>query len=114
MIEQTEQPVVKGPLVKGIDPAGSFSLPGTSLTLNRMGYGAMQLSGPGISLLPPRRGISARQSLLAIPVDRNRPVHRPRAGRVRCLLLVDQAAHSLTTGVTRRWALRPSVTIACS
>jgi pyridoxine 4-dehydrogenase len=48
MIEQTEQPVVKGPLVKGIDPAGSFSLPGTSLTLNRMGYGAMQLSGPGI------------------------------------------------------------------
>ena len=32
MIEQTEQ-------------AGSFTLPGTSMTMNRMGYGAMQLAG---------------------------------------------------------------------
>ncbi len=27
---------------------GSFTLPGTSLTVNRMGYGAMQLAGPGV------------------------------------------------------------------
>ena len=27
------------------NPAGSFTLAGTSLTLNRMGYGAMQLAG---------------------------------------------------------------------
>ena len=27
---------------------GRFTLPGTSLTLNRMGYGAMQLAGPGV------------------------------------------------------------------
>jgi pyridoxine 4-dehydrogenase len=27
---------------------GSFTFPGTSLTVHRMGYGAMQLSGPGI------------------------------------------------------------------
>jgi aryl-alcohol dehydrogenase-like predicted oxidoreductase len=27
---------------------GSFAFPGTSLTVRRMGYGAMQLSGPGI------------------------------------------------------------------
>jgi len=27
---------------------GSFTLPGKSLTLNRMGYGAMQLAGPGV------------------------------------------------------------------
>jgi pyridoxine 4-dehydrogenase len=27
---------------------GSFTLPGTSITLNRMGYGAMQLAGPGV------------------------------------------------------------------
>ncbi len=27
---------------------GTFTLPGTSLTLNRMGYGAMQLAGPGV------------------------------------------------------------------
>src|SRR5208282_1329779 len=28
--------------------AGSFALPGNSMTLNRMGYGAMQLAGPGV------------------------------------------------------------------
>ena len=28
--------------------AGSFTLPGTQMNLNRMGYGAMQLSGPGV------------------------------------------------------------------
>lgn len=28
--------------------AGSFTLPGTSMTLNRMGYGAMQLAGPQV------------------------------------------------------------------
>src|SRR5450755_3384306 len=28
-----------------IDLAGSFTLPGTSMTVNRMGYGAMQLAG---------------------------------------------------------------------
>ena len=33
--------------------AGNFTLPGTSLTVNRMGYGAMQLAGPGV-LGPPR------------------------------------------------------------
>jgi pyridoxine 4-dehydrogenase len=28
--------------------AGSFTFPGTSTTVNRMGYGAMQLAGPGV------------------------------------------------------------------
>jgi pyridoxine 4-dehydrogenase len=28
--------------------AGSFILPGNSMTLKRMGYGAMQLAGPGV------------------------------------------------------------------
>ena len=32
---------------------GAFSLPGTSLNVNRMGYGAMQLAGPGVWGLPP-------------------------------------------------------------
>jgi len=27
---------------------GRFTFPGTSLTVHRMGYGAMRLSGPGI------------------------------------------------------------------
>jgi aryl-alcohol dehydrogenase-like predicted oxidoreductase len=31
-----------------MDLAGSFTLPGTSMTLNRMGYGAMQLAGPQV------------------------------------------------------------------
>jgi len=35
-------------MTKPIDRAGSFTLPGTSLTLNRMGYGAMQLAGPHV------------------------------------------------------------------
>jgi hypothetical protein len=29
-------------MIKQVDLAGSFTLPGTSMTLNRMGYGAMQ------------------------------------------------------------------------
>src|ERR1700719_3434642 len=31
---------------------GSFTFPGTSLTVHRMGYGAMQLAGPGVWGLP--------------------------------------------------------------
>ena len=31
-----------------INLGGSFTLPGTSMTVNRMGYGAMQLAGPGV------------------------------------------------------------------
>jgi len=30
------------------DHSGSFTLPNTSVTLNRLGYGAMQLAGPGV------------------------------------------------------------------
>jgi aryl-alcohol dehydrogenase-like predicted oxidoreductase len=33
---------------KGSDLGGRFTLPGTSIALNRMGYGAMQLAGPGV------------------------------------------------------------------
>jgi aryl-alcohol dehydrogenase-like predicted oxidoreductase len=31
-----------------LDLGGSFTLPGTSMIVNRMGYGAMQLAGPGV------------------------------------------------------------------
>jgi len=31
-----------------IDLGGTFTLPGTSMILNRMGYGAMQLAGPQV------------------------------------------------------------------
>jgi aryl-alcohol dehydrogenase-like predicted oxidoreductase len=35
-------------MTKRIDLGGSFTLLGTSMTLNRIGYGAMQLAGPGV------------------------------------------------------------------
>src|SRR6476620_9884707 len=35
-------------MTKQMDLGGSFTLPGTSMTLNRMGYGAIQLSGPQV------------------------------------------------------------------
>lgn len=35
-------------MIEQIELAGSFTLPGTSMTVNRMGYGAMQLAGPGV------------------------------------------------------------------
>jgi hypothetical protein len=34
-------------MTKRLDLGGSFTLSGTSMTLHRMGYGAMQLAGPG-------------------------------------------------------------------
>jgi pyridoxine 4-dehydrogenase len=42
--------------------AGSFTLPGTSMTLNRMGYGAMQLAGPQI--WGPPRDVNAAIAVL--------------------------------------------------
>src|SRR6267154_1580963 len=36
-------------MTKRMDLGGSFTLPGTSMTLNRMGYGAMQLAGPHVT-----------------------------------------------------------------
>jgi pyridoxine 4-dehydrogenase len=41
---------------------GSFTLPGTSMTLNRMGYGAMQLAGPQV--WGPPRDIDAAIAVL--------------------------------------------------
>src|SRR2546429_906943 len=35
-------------MTKPIDLGGGFTLPGTSMTVNRMGYGAMQLAGPQV------------------------------------------------------------------
>ena len=35
-------------MTKAINLGGSFTLPGTSMSLNRMGYGAMQLAGPQV------------------------------------------------------------------
>jgi pyridoxine 4-dehydrogenase len=35
-------------MTKQMNLGGSFTLPGTSMTLNRLGYGAMQLAGPQV------------------------------------------------------------------
>ena len=35
-------------MTKQMDPGGRFTLSGTSISLNRMGYGAMQLAGPQV------------------------------------------------------------------
>ena len=40
-------------MTKHTELGGSFTLPGTSMTVNRMGYGAMQLAGPHV-FGPPR------------------------------------------------------------
>jgi aryl-alcohol dehydrogenase-like predicted oxidoreductase len=47
--------------------AGSFTVPGTSMTLNRMGYGAMQLSGPGV--WGPPRDVDAAIAVLREAVE---------------------------------------------
>ena len=40
-------------MIEQTDVAGGFTLPATSLKINRMGYGAMQLAGPGVWGPPP-------------------------------------------------------------
>ena len=40
-------------MTKQVDLGGTFTLTGTSLSVNRMGYGAMQLAGPQV-FGPPR------------------------------------------------------------
>jgi pyridoxine 4-dehydrogenase len=58
-------------MTKQMDLGGSFTLPGTSMTLNRMGYGAMQLAGPHV-WGPPRDvdgAIAVLREAVAVGVD---------------------------------------------
>ena len=48
-------------------PAGSFTLPNTQTTMNRMGYGAMQLAGEGV--YGPPRDVDAAIAVLREAVD---------------------------------------------
>jgi pyridoxine 4-dehydrogenase len=54
-------------MLQQADLAGHFALPGTSMTLNRMGYGAMQLAGPQV--WGPPRDVDAAISVLREAVD---------------------------------------------
>src|SRR5260370_2047639 len=49
-------------MTKRTDLGGSLTLPGTSVTVNRMGYGAMQLAGPGV--WGPPRDLDAAVAIL--------------------------------------------------
>ena len=50
-----------------IDRAGSFTMPGTLLTVNRMGYGVMQLAGPQV--FGPPRDVDAALAVLREAVE---------------------------------------------
>ena len=54
-----------------IDPHDTFQFPGTSLVVNRMGYGAMQLAGPHVWGPPKDReaAVSVLQEAIASGVD---------------------------------------------
>src|SRR5260370_7020450 len=54
-------------MIKETDRAGAFSLPGTSMTVSRMGYGAMQLAGPQV--WGPPRDVDAAIAVLREAVD---------------------------------------------
>src|SRR5580693_8268172 len=49
-------------MIEQVDLAGSFTPPGASMTLNRMGYGAMQLAGPEV--WGPPRDVDAAVAVL--------------------------------------------------
>src|SRR5260221_9380355 len=49
-------------MTKQLELGGAFTLPGTSMSLNRMGYGAMQLAGPHV--WGPPRDINAAIAVL--------------------------------------------------
>ena len=49
-------------MIQALQLAGTFTLPGTSMTLNRMGYGAMQLAGPEV--FGPPRDVDAALAVL--------------------------------------------------
>jgi aryl-alcohol dehydrogenase-like predicted oxidoreductase len=59
-------------MLQQIDLGGSFTLPGTSITVNRMGYGAMQLAGPEV--YGPPRDVDAAVAVLREVVSRRREI----------------------------------------
>ena len=54
-------------MTKQTDLGGNFTLPGTSITVNRMGYGAMQLAGPQV--WGPPRDVDGAVAVLREAVD---------------------------------------------
>ena len=67
-------------MIKQTALAGSFTLPGTSMTVNRMGYGAMQLAGRDGNKLVwgPPRDLDAAIAVLREAVASRREPYRYR------------------------------------
>jgi pyridoxine 4-dehydrogenase len=54
-------------MIERVTRSATFTVPGTSMTLNRMGYGAMQLAGPGV--WGPPRDVDAAIAVLREAVE---------------------------------------------
>jgi len=54
-------------MTKQMNLGGSFTLPGTAMTVNRMGYGAMQLAGPQV--FGPPRDVDAAVAVLREAIE---------------------------------------------
>ena len=54
-----------------VELGGPFTFPGTSMTVNRMGYGAMQLAGPGVWGPPkdPEAAVAVLKEAVSVGVD---------------------------------------------
>ncbi len=89
---------------------GSFTLPGTALTVNRVGYGAMQLAGPGV--YGPPRDVDAAIAVLreAVAAGVNHIDTSDFYGPHVTNQIIRQALHPYPTGlviVTKLGARRP-------
>src|SRR5258705_10166319 len=89
---------------------GRFTFPGTSLTVHRMGYGAMQLSGPGIFGPPkdPDEAVAVLREAVAAGVDHidTSDYYGPHVTNQ----IIKQALHPYPAGlviVTKLGAVRP-------
>src|SRR5262244_2910700 len=62
-----EQQSRRNEMLQQLDLSGSFTFPGTSMTVNRMGYGAMQLAGPEV--FGPPRDVNAAIAVLREAIE---------------------------------------------
>src|SRR6516162_5247284 len=90
---------------------GRFTFPGTSLTVQRMGYGAMQLAGPGV-WGPPKDPDGAVAVLReAVAAGANHTVASDFSGPPITNQVIRQALHPYSAGlviVTKLGARRPA------